>query len=179
MDPYTRLARRTVETFARTGQTIPLPPDLPTEFYSRRQGVFVTIFTGQEDCYVLRGCVGTFTPTRENIAEELIQNAVWASQKDGRFPPVVADELDCLRYEVSLLESPEPISSLDQLDPQRYGLIVRTADGRCGLLLPGLEGVDTASSQLAIAARKGRIDPEREIISLSRFTVTKFSEQDE
>jgi len=179
MDPYTRLARRTVETFARTGQTIAAPPDLPAEFYSCRQGVFVTIFTVQSARCELRGCVGTFAPTRENLAEEIIQNAIWASREDERFRPVAADELDRLRYEVSLLAAPQPIEALDQLEPSRYGLIVRTTDGRCGLLLPGLEGVDTASRQLAIAARKGRIDPEREEVSLWRFTVTKFSEQDE
>ena len=43
---------------------------------------------------------------------------------------------------------------------------------RRGLLLPGIEGVDSVSQQLAIAARKGGIDRGRPH-SLERFEVRK------
>jgi AmmeMemoRadiSam system protein A len=176
MDRYTELARKTVETLVKTGETILLPTDLPAEFYSEKKGVFVTIHKTEEGCRSLRGCIGTLFPTRENVAEEIIQNAVWAGHEDDRFPPVAAEELLCLDYEVSLLNEPQRINSSEDLDPSKYGVIVKTPDGRTGLLLPDIEGVDSPLQQIEIAARKGRIDPRVDAFSLWRFTVTKYAE---
>jgi len=176
MDEYTSLARKTVETFARTGEVISVPEDLPDEFYSGQKGVFVTIRKEEDGKICLRGCVGTFAPTKDNIAEEIIQNAIFASQKDDRFLPVTAGELQDLRYEVSLLEPPEQIFSTSELDAKKYGVILRTDDGRCGLLLPDIEGIGDPLQQIGIAADKGGIDFEREEFSLWRFTVTKYEE---
>jgi len=176
MNAYTELARQTVENYAKTGQTIPIPADLPPEFYSEKKGVFVTIFKAEGGQKNLRGCVGTLAPTRENIAEEISQNAVWASQDDNRFPPINETELDKLAYEVSLLEPPERIRGAEDLDPERYGVIVEAQDGRTGLLLPAIEGVDSPLCQIGIAARKAGIDITREEYVLFRFTVTKFEE---
>ena len=68
-----------------------------------------------------------------------------------------------------------PISGVDDLDPRRYGVIVSAHDGRRGLLLPDLEGVDTVSEQVGIAARKGGIDLTRDAYTLERFTVTRHA----
>lgn len=176
MDEYAALARKTVETLVTTGRVMDTPPDLPEGFYRTRKGVFVTIFKAAVGQTELRGCMGTIAPTRQNVAEEIIQNAVWASQEDDRFSPVTVAELADLRYEVSILEPAEVISSLADLDPRRYGLIVKGADQRCGLLLPDLAGVDSALNQVEIAARKGRIDLKRDKFTLWRFTVTKYEE---
>lgn len=176
MDKYTALARQTVETYARTGETIPVPKNLPEDFYRTQKGVFVTIYKNEEKGRCLRGCVGTFSPCERNIAEEIIRNAICASQKDNRFRPVTKDELEDLNYEVSLLEPPEEICSAEDLDTAKYGVIIKTADGRCGLLLPDIEGVDSPLYQIEIAARKGCIDFRREEFSLWRFTVTKYKE---
>jgi len=176
MDEYTALARQTVENYAKTGKIIPAPQDLPEDFYRARKGVFVTIYKNEDGKRNLRGCVGTFAPTKDDIAQEIIQNAIFASQEDNRFSPITADELGDLSYEVSLLEPPEQIYSHADLDTKKYGVIVKTTDGRCGLLLPDIEGVDSTLYQIEIAARKGGIDIEREEYSLFRFSVTKYKE---
>lgn len=176
MDEYTALARQTVETYAKTGNTIPVPQDLPENFYREQKGVFVTVYKNEDGERRLRGCVGTFSPTWENITAEIIQNAIFASQEDDRFDPVTENELGSLSYEVSLLNPPEQIYSGADLDVKKYGVIVKTADGRIGLLLPDIEGVDSPLHQIEIAARKGRIDFQREEYSLFRFTVTKYKE---
>ena len=177
MDKYTQLARQTVETFIKTGKIIDVPDNLPGEFYSSQKGVFVTIFKNNAKRSCLRGCIGTLEPTKPNIAEEIIQNAVWACRDDNRFLPVAKDELSQLSYEVSLLNPPQQIYSSADLDPQKYGVIVKTEDGRTGLLLPDIEGVESPLYQIEIAARKGCIDFEREEFSLFRFTVEKHKEQ--
>ena len=84
-----------------------------------------------------------------------------------------AEELDALVYDVDVLSAPERIASPDELDPARYGIIVSTPDGRRGLLLPDLDGVDTVAEQLRIAAQKGRIDLDHDEVVLERFTVTR------
>ena len=67
---------------------------------------------------------------------------------------------------------PEDIDSLDKLDVRKYGVIVSTPDGRRGLLLPDLEGVDTVEDQVSIAMYKGGIGS-HEKYYLQRFMVVR------
>ena len=121
----------------------------------------------------LRGCIGTILPVRDNLAAEIIANAVSAGTADPRFSAVTAEEPDELVYDVDVLSSPEPIDTPAQLDVKRYGVIVASEDGlRRGLLLPDLEGVDTVEEQISIARRKGNISP-TEPVKLLRFEVTR------
>ncbi len=121
----------------------------------------------------LRGCIGTFAPTQPNIAAEIIQNAVSAGTQDPRFPPVEPAELPELDISVDILSEPERVDGLADLDPKRYGVIVRRGR-RSGLLLPDLEGVDRVEEQVAIAMQKAGISPAEEI-ELYRFSVTRYS----
>lgn len=163
------LARYTVETRINTGQTPAAPSAGLDEFRHKQAGVFVTLKTEGKE---LRGCIGTISPVCDNVLEETIQNAVSAATRDPRFQPVQPDELPQLSYEVSLLHPPEPVSSLEALDPIKYGVIV-SARGRRGLLLPDLEGINTVEEQVRHAMYKAGLHPS-ETISLYRFQVDKY-----
>jgi len=117
--------------------------------------------------------VGTTGPTTESVAWEIVQNAMSTCSRDPRFVPVSAGELDDLEYSVDVLGQPEPISSPDQLDVKKYGVIV-SCGSRRGLLLPDLEGVDTVERQIDIARQKGGIGP-REKYALERFEVVRHT----
>lgn len=171
MDKYTQLARKTTEEYIKNGKTIEVPEDLPGEFYSRKSGVFVTIFKDGE----LRGCVGTYLPVGENIAEEIINNAISACSRDYRFPPISKSDLPNLKYEVSILSSPESIKDVKNHNPKKHGLIVRCTNGKCGLLLPDLDGIDTIDEQFNICCQKGGIDPAKDGPGLYFFTVEKHT----
>jgi AmmeMemoRadiSam system protein A len=119
----------------------------------------------------LRGCIGTIAPTTASLAEEIIQNAVSAGYRDPRFDPLEKAEISRLIYSVDVLMKPEPIDSIKELNPKKYGVIVKYK-GRSGLLLPDLDGIDTPEDQVRIALRKGNISPEDDYI-LERFTVTR------
>ena len=54
---------------------------------------------------------------------------------------------------VDLLYPPEK-TTFEELDSKKYGVIVSCGHRR-GLLLPNLEGIDTADKQVAIAMEKG------------------------
>jgi AMMECR1 domain-containing protein len=89
---------------------------------------------------------------------------------------VESNELPNLRFDVSALHSMEKVSSSDELDPARYGVVVSTRDGRRGLLLPGIADIKTCGQQLGQARKKGRIGP-HEPVMLQRFQVDRFEEQ--
>ena len=168
-DDYVRLARMSVEHFVRTHSYAALPHELPQELMESRAGAFVSI----KKYGKLRGCIGTFVPAQQSLAEEILYNAVSAAVHDGRFEAIEEGELNRLVYSVDVLSVPEPIESAAQLDPKTYGVIVKSlTDNRRGLLLPDLTGIDTAEEQIAIAREKARIQP-KEAIALARFTVKR------
>lgn len=166
-DPYVRLARYTIESFVETGNVPEMPNGLPEELYHSRAGAFVSI---KEDGR-LRGCIGTIQAVRGSLAEEIMHNAVSACSEDPRFAPVEDWEVDRLTISVDVLGDTEKISSPEELDVSRYGVIV-TRGARRGLLLPNLEGVDTIEQQIAIAKQKAGIK-DHESVELERFEVIR------
>ncbi|MEP6569848.1 MAG: AmmeMemoRadiSam system protein A [Acidobacteriota bacterium] len=166
------LARRAVETFVLTGKQIISPADA-SPLLSARAACFVSLKTEAGD---LRGCVGTIEPTKQDLAEELIANAINAASHDPRFDPVARCELTHLRYSVDILSVPEPTEFAD-LNPKVYGVIVEDESGtRRGLLLPDITGVDSAEQQVEIAARKAGILPGTSL-RLLRFRVDRYRDE--
>ena len=167
-DPWVKLARRSLETYVKTAQRLTsLPEDLPAEMTTQQAGAFVSLHKNGQ----LRGCIGTIAPTCDNLAWEIVQNAISACSRDPRFSPVRPDELDELEYSVDVLGAPEPVDSPAALDPKTYGVIV-SCGGRRGLLLPDLDGVDSVEAQLSIALQKGGIR-ENEPYKIERFKVVR------
>ena len=168
--PHVTLARQTVENYARTGRMYEKPEPLPGELSKERAGVFVSIKKHGE----LRGCIGTISPVTGSVGEEIRQNAVSASSRDPRFSPVSEEELPFLEYSVDVLAPAEPIGGAEELDPSKYGVIV-SLGGRRGLLLPDLEGIDDAETQVSIAMRKAGIaESDRPRVKLERFEVIRY-----
>jgi AmmeMemoRadiSam system protein A len=167
--PLVELARKTIESYVREKRTIKPPKELVPEM-QERAGTFVSLHDSRGN---LRGCIGTIEPQQPAVAQEIIQNAISAATRDPRFPPVQPEELESLDIKVDVLTEPEPIDSLDQLDPKRYGVIVESG-WRRGLLLPDLEGVDTVEYQVDIAMRKAGISP-GEPMQMYRFEVRRYT----
>lgn len=182
----TDFAKQVVEEYINNGKIISVPDDLDKEFLNRKAGAFVTILKKGE----LRGCIGTYEPTKENIAEEVVQNAIAAATEDYRFGRINKDELPYLSYEVYVLNEPELTESIKELNPRKFGVIVKTIPGKfptgidvlfsnnmrvkSGLLLPDLEGIDTAEEQISIACKKAGINPLKEKILIYKFTADKY-----
>lgn len=167
------LARRAVENFVRERRVLS-KDRAPAALLLQRAACFVSIKTSDGD---LRGCIGTVEPTCPTLAEEIIRNAIHAATQDPRFHPVEERELPHLHFSVDLLSDPEP-TRFESLDPSVYGVIVEDEDGaHRGLLLPDIEGVETAAQQVQIAARKAGIAPDAPL-RLHRFRVTRFRESE-
>lgn len=164
---YVKLAKETIAEYALAGTikkvSQPLAPEL-----QKKAGVFVSIKKGGH----LRGCIGTFEPSKENIAEEIIANAISAANYDPRFPAIKAEELKEIDISVDVLTKPIEVKDIEELDPKKYGIIVEKGRNK-GLLLPDLEGVETVAKQLAIAKSKAGINGD-EGIKIYKFEVNRY-----
>ncbi len=167
MHPLVKLAKKAIEAYVNEGRAIEPPAELIPEM-REKAGVFVSIKKHGE----LRGCIGTFMPTCENVALEVIRNAICAATQDPRFYPVQSEELNDLTYSVDVLSPPEEVKDMKELDPKKYGVIVSKGQ-RKGLLLPDLEGVDTVEEQLRIAKMKAGISHIEEV-KIFRFEVKRY-----
>ncbi|MBI3013643.1 MAG: AmmeMemoRadiSam system protein A [Candidatus Tectomicrobia bacterium] len=168
--PYLKLAREAIRTYLETSEICSLPAPLSEEM-ERHAGTFVSLKKREE----LRGCIGTYLPSQKNIAEEIIHNAISAATRDPRFPPVTLQELDNLEISVDVLGPPTPVKALNELDPRQYGIIVEH-EGRRGLLLPDLEGVDTVEQQIEIARKKAGIGAD-DPVEIRKFEVVRYKQR--
>jgi len=166
-DEYVRLARMSLETYLQSERPLKRPEGLSADLLHKKAGVFVSLKKDGR----LRGCIGTIEPVQGCIADEIIRNAISAGTEDPRFEAVTEEELASLVYSIDVLSPAEPISSIEQLDAKRYGVIV-TRGRRRGLLLPNLEGVNTPEEQVAIALQKAGI-PAHEDYDMERFEVVR------
>lgn len=161
---YVKLAREGLEYYVKNGEYL----EAPEETLGIKKGVFVTL----KKQGILRGCIGTIQATMESVELEIIRNAVSAGIEDPRFKTVRECELDELVYSVDILSEAEPISSMDELDINKYGVIVSSGYKK-GLLLPNLEGIESVEEQVSIALRKANIK-EYEKYQLERFEVKRY-----
>lgn len=167
-DPLIALARVALEEYLEHRKIITPPSPLSAEMQARA-GVFVSLYENN----TLRGCIGSLTPLHENIASEIIHNAIHAATKDPRFSPLTLSQLTKVNIEIAILSLLEPVFFLEDLDYKRYGIIV-TSGERQGVLLPNLAGITSVEQQLSIALEKAGIDP-NDFYTMERFTITLHS----
>jgi AmmeMemoRadiSam system protein A len=159
------LARATLGAALRNE---PLPsPTLADPTYPSHAGAFVSLHRDGH----LRGCIGTISPTKPTLGEEVAHNVLEAAFEDPRFEPLTAEEFGDLEMSVDVLRPAEP-ATIEELDPKRFGVIV-TAGYRRGLLLPDLDGVDDAATQIDIALQKAGIRTDEDF-TIQRFRVDRF-----
>lgn len=172
MDIYTALAREAINDYLLKNK-LPDFKKINPELLKIRKGCFVSLHLKENDA--LRGCIGTISPTYKHLAGEIVANSI-AALSDPRFPKVTKEELDNLKISVDVLSNPEKIASTKELNPKKFGVIIHSTDGRTGVLLPDLEGVDTVEKQLKIVKNKAEIAPDEENLNLYRFSVHRYLE---
>lgn len=164
------LAEKTVEDYVLYGKMEDIEDELSEEL-KRRAGVFVTLKKDGK----LRGCIGTVKPTQKSVAEEIQKNAISAAEHDPRFPSVSSEELNELEYSVDILGEMEKVESREELDPKKYGIMVKGSH-QSGLLLPDLEGIDTVGKQINVARKKAGLGPDS-AIEIYRFVVKRYKDE--
>jgi len=130
-----RIACQSIRSGLQTRQPAAVSVDgIPARLTARRAS-FVTLHAEEQ----LRGCIGSLEP-RTSLAEDVSFNAYAAAFRDTRFQPLLAEELDALSLEISVLSSPEMLefdsesSLLGVVRPGIDGLILQEHDLRSTFL---------------------------------------------
>ncbi|PKM90592.1 MAG: AMMECR1 domain-containing protein [Firmicutes bacterium HGW-Firmicutes-12] len=163
-----KLARESIKHYLEKGQVLSVSLEYE-DLKINKAGVFVSLKMHGS----LRGCIGTVVPEQENIAQEIIHNAVSAAIRDPRFHPLQKEELNDIIISVDILEEPEEVVSMTELNPLEYGVIVSNGKKK-GLLLPKLTGIKEPEEQIEIAKQKAGIRPD-EPVKLERFRVIRYT----
>ncbi len=163
--PYARLAKKALETYLKTGETLkPNKKEKPTTI----PGIFVSLKLDE----TLRGCIGTTERITESLSDAIIYFALEAALRDPRFAPVRLKELPYLSYSVDVLSEPVKIETLQNHDVKKHGLLIKN-QSKSGLLLPDIEGIDTAEVQKRMVLKKAGIHPS-ETYQMYQFTVKRY-----
>ncbi len=98
--------------------------------FKSKRGVFVTLRKYGE----LRGCIGTFDESSP-LAQTIQEMAVSAAFADPRFNQLSADELQEVKFEISVLSPMEKIIDPNIVEVGKHGVYVQKGS-RCGVYLP-------------------------------------------
>ncbi|MCF6184965.1 MAG: AmmeMemoRadiSam system protein A [Bacteroidales bacterium] len=169
---HTNVAFSAIKEFLITNSTQRIENKKVPNELSYKAACFVTLKT---DIDKLRGCIGTLKPVYKNLYTEIIKNAVASAFRDNRFYPLTSEELNSIIITVEVLFPPEKIEDISMLNPKIYGAIVSDKFGRRGVLLPGIEGIDTVENQIQIIKHKANIIQKTNTnLTFYRFKTEKF-----
>jgi len=141
------------------------PPIKLDRIFTRRAGVFVTMNRRGKP----RGCWGSIEARHEDVAMEIIDNAIGAATADVRQKPLGLDELSQVTFCISIIGPLRPAHGISDLAPGRLGLLVRHGSQE-GMLLPG--EAKTARWQMAECKRKANLPPGAQVEMYVFRTVT-------
>lgn len=125
-----RIARQSIEA-ALDGRRAEVDEAELDETLRRPSGAFVSLHTKDG---TLRGCIGSIQPVAP-LCQAIASSAINAAFRDPRFYPLSKDELSNVELEISVMSPIVPVSSVEEIEVGRDGLIVSRGP-RAGLLLP-------------------------------------------
>jgi AmmeMemoRadiSam system protein B/AmmeMemoRadiSam system protein A len=128
-DELLRIAKQSVETVILQEKDYQCPEPKQPALTSDR-GAFVTLTKHGE----LRGCIG-YTHAFKPLYLTVRDVAAHAALRDPRFPPVTAQELAELEYEISVLSPMRRVRDVKQIRIGQDGLLIRKGNTQ-GVLLP-------------------------------------------
>jgi len=163
---YAKLARQAAEQYVTTQTRMSLPDVLPADLLLQR-ACYISIL--EKPGKIVRGHYGQPLPRATFLAEEIITNTINALD-----PMLRRADLPSLEYVVGIVSHLQRISDPSHLNPDQFGLYVRSDTGKSMVMLPQRFGIETANDQIATAFREAGIDPRQEASTLYRFRVTWY-----
>ena len=160
-----KLARAAAEEYVKSQGYLLAPAHVPPSL-RLQQACYVAIF--ENPGHRPRASFGHPLPKRGTLCEEVIMNTIEAITQSTHHPLRQID-LPHLVYRVTVLGPLERISRPEHLNPEKYGLYLRSDKGRVSIILPHRVGIETAQDQIATAFREANIDARSEATTLYRF----------
>ena len=157
-----------------TNQSIPSPES--NDEFPDDCGAFVTLHDSENR---LRGCIGCMSAAQP-LTEVVTQMAQSAALRDPRFSAVRPEEVEGLSIEISVLTPQTLVSSLDEIQIGRDGLVIVAPNAR-GVLLPQVAeernwDAKTFVEQTCIKANLPAEAYMQERVQVLRFSADVFSE---
>jgi MEMO1 family protein len=118
-----KLARETISQYVRKGTTPEVDDSHLSMTVKTPCGAFVTLTKDHK----LRGCIGRFDPD-EPLWKVVQSMAISAATKDYRFNPVLPDEINRLKIEISVLTPLKRIKSIDEFILGEQGIYIKKGD---------------------------------------------------
>jgi len=125
-----KLARETITQYIRKGTTPEVDDSHLSSTLKTPCGAFVTLTKNK----ILRGCIGRFDP-EEPLWKVVQSMAISAATKDYRFSPVLPDEINRLKIEISVLTPLKRIKSIDEFVLGKHGIYMKLGNST-GTFLP-------------------------------------------
>ncbi|MBI3255735.1 MAG: AMMECR1 domain-containing protein [Candidatus Andersenbacteria bacterium] len=166
----TKLARAAAEEYVRQQAYLLMPAHLPPDLL-RQHACYVTIYENPGRHF--RAAFGHPLSKYSTLAEEVIRHTIDAIRHNTAHPLRPID-LPYLVYSVTVLSALERISRPEHLDPETYGLYLRSDRQKTAIILPGRTGIETPQDQIATAYREADIDSRAEVATLYRFNVKAY-----
>ncbi len=123
-----KIVRNVIEAQCR-GEKV-YEPKLTSATLNEHRGAFVTLRKDGK----LRGCIGHIRAEKP-LVKTVAEMAEAAAFHDPRFPPVTAEELELLEYEISVLTPFKRISNVKDIQVGVHGIYIKRGS-YAGLLLP-------------------------------------------
>jgi AmmeMemoRadiSam system protein B/AmmeMemoRadiSam system protein A len=123
------IAKNSVRSAVETGQVYECSSGGYASLEKDR-GAFVTLNERGQ----LRGCIG-YVSAVQPLYETIRGAAISAALKDPRFPPVNKEELEKIKFEISVLSPFHRVYETDRITVGKHGLMIRKGKYE-GLLLP-------------------------------------------
>jgi AmmeMemoRadiSam system protein A len=178
-DTLLEVARASIEHSLRTGR--PLPVDVAA-FAPELREPRATFVTLRSPGGALRGCIGEFEAQLPLVAS-VADRARAAAFSDPRFPPLRADELECLAIHISVLLPLVPIAAssedelVAQLRPNVDGVLIDDGFRRATFLPAVWESLREPRAFLRELRRKAGISPDSWPVTLRawRYAVEEIT----
>jgi AmmeMemoRadiSam system protein A len=142
---------------------------------NEHKGAFVTLTINGD----LRGCIG-YIIAQQPLFEIVCEAARQAAFSDPRFPSLQEKELESIQIEISVLSDFKSITSYDEIEIGKHGLILE--EGGRGLLLPqvAVEHKMNREEFLSAVCRKAGLYSEywkERQLNIKVFTAEIFAEE--
>jgi MEMO1 family protein len=124
------LARKSISTKIRLGQTLVLNADDYPDTLKVHCGAFVTLHQHGR----LRGCIGRLIGDIP-LAKMIREMAISSAMHDPRFAPLTAEELSSIDIEISVLSPLKKITDSSEIELGKHGILLRKGPFS-GIFLP-------------------------------------------
>lgn len=145
-----------------------LASEIPKKYRNIKKAVFVSIYDATNN---LRGRMGTYQPTQDNIILEIIANAIAAATKDTRFSPISLSEIDQCHFIIDILSDLVEVESLSDINPEYEGLFLIKGQQKA-IVLP--KTVGTVTEQIRYLLEQAGLK-DYYGAQISKFTVEHIS----